>query len=208
MAVDITIAPRLCRSDTVLRSRWIPDFRGNLFPRSSSYTGWGRRVAGCRYPAKLVTSSIFTVARFTRSNFNFKLRRKRNYDKPLKEIKCVINWRKIFRLTISVACAEWICIVSECCVQDYTRIMYTVCCYSGIKWKVSNTMEGNGMLKLSSRWKLRNGTSLGDTRHVRNRPHCLHYLAWCKRSTLRTVSVKLGTTFVLLLEITVFCAQK
>lgn len=208
MAVDITTALRLCRSDTVLLIRRIPDFHGNLFPRSSGYTSWGRRVAGRRYPAKLVTSSIFTVPRFRRSNFNFKLRRKRNYDKPLKGIKCDINWRKIFRSANSVAYAEWICIVSQWCVQDFTCIMYTVCCYSGIKWKVSNAMEGNGMLKLSSRWKLRNGTSLGDTRHVRNRPPCLHYLAWCKWSTLRTVSVKLGTTFVLLLEITVFCAQK
>lgn len=34
-------------------------------------------------------------------------------------------------------------------------------------------MQKKDMMKLSSRWKLRNGTSLGDTRSVRNRLYCL-----------------------------------
>jgi len=59
------------------------------------------------------------------------------------------------------------------------------------------------MLKLSIRWKLRNSTSPGDTRRVP-----LLNVMYRIRSTLRRVSVKLGKSFVLLLGITVFCAQK
>lgn len=34
-------------------------------------------------------------------------------------------------------------------------------------------MQKKDMVELSSRWKLRNGASLGDTCRVRNRPYCL-----------------------------------
>jgi len=34
-------------------------------------------------------------------------------------------------------------------------------------------MKKKDMLKLRSKWKLRNSTSLGDTCRVRNRRHCL-----------------------------------
>jgi hypothetical protein len=64
------------------------------------------------------------------------------------------------------------------------------------------------VLKLSSRWKLRNGTSWDDTRHVRKRPHCLTTYRDVRGAHPGRVWVKLGTSFVLLLEIALSCAHK
>jgi hypothetical protein len=58
------------------------------------------------------------------------------------------------------------------------------------------------MLKLSSKWKLRNGTILGDTHVVLGTDRTVPLLSVMYRtsSTLRTESVKLGMSFVLLQE--------
>lgn len=49
-----------------------------------------------------------------------------------------------------------------------------ICCYGGMKWKVNNTMQKKDILKLSSRWEMGKGSSLGDTRRVTNRQYCLN----------------------------------